>query len=172
MKRSGWLLVAAGALVLFCCAGSGLLMAVGAAAGGSAGSPGGNTGLEGSWLNGSASTTSYRSLVTGDFAPPSGTGMLYEFKGDGTCTQAAMLQSTVYSCTSWIFTSTDDCTWTLDGTTLTLELGVGVNRARMCGGEVKESESTARTQRYQVALGSDLTLTTDDGVAFRFQRSQ
>lgn len=170
MKKSTWLIIAAvGGVLFLCCAGSGVLMVVGAAAGSSATPSGGQTGLEGSWINGSASATSYQNLATGQFAPPSGTGMLYEFKADGSCSYAAMLQSTVYSCTSFIFVSTEDCTWTLEGTALTVELGTGVVRTRMCGGEVKEGDSKARTLRYQVLLDTGLTLTDESGASFRFQ---
>jgi hypothetical protein len=146
------------------------LMVIGAASA-TATAPRAKTGIEGTWINGSASTTSYQNLATGEFAPPSGTGMLFEFKSDGSCSHSAMLQSTVYSCTSWVLTSTDDCSWTVEGSSLTVELGPGVLRSRLSGGEVKEGDSKARTQHYQVTLDPGLTLT-DDGATFRFQRSE
>ena len=126
-------------------------------------------------MNGSASLTTYRSVVTGDFAPPSGTGSLFELKPGGACVRAGLLQSTVYSCTSSILTFWDDCEWSLDGSTLTVVLGEGTLRTRMCGGEVKEGTAKAATLRYTAAISVEepytwLTLTEPDGSSTRFRR--
>lgn len=142
--------VVAGAAGL-CCVGSlaFVLLGLGAAAA-EEGTPGGS-GLEGVWLQGSASMTSYRDLATGQFAPPSGSGLLLELRPDGTCQHSAMLQVSMAGCTSWLFTDTDDCSWAFDGQRLTLELLGGTVRSRMCGGEVKDKASQPRTLRYDVS---------------------
>lgn len=174
MKNKTWLILAiVGGVLLLCCAGSGALMLLGAASGEGGETASQGSGLEGTWINGSASITSYRSLVTGEFAPPSGTGMIYEFRPDGSCEYSGMIQSTVYSCTSWIFLAADECSWSLEGTTLTVELTAGITRARMCGGEVKEGQMKPLTHHYQARRvtedGSQYLLLTEDGAEQRFR---
>ena len=160
-----------------CCVTSVVAVAVfGSAEQGGGASPGA-TGLEGSWMSGSASMSEYQNLATGEFAPPSGMGEAIELDGGGRCTHAAMLQSTLYSCTSYIFTFSDECQWSLDGTALTLEIGPGVVRSRMCGGEVKENPGKARTVRYAASLSVEdgntwLTLVGEDQVSKRFRRER
>ncbi|MFZ5443940.1 MAG: hypothetical protein ACOZQL_28300 [Myxococcota bacterium] len=178
MKSRTWLVIAlVGGLGLLCCAGGGALMLLGAAgeatSAASASGGGGATGLEGAWINGSASMTTYQSLVTGEFAPPSGTGMIYEFDGDGSCRYYGMLQSTVYSCTSWIFLAADECSWSLDGAALQVELKAGTTRSRMCGGEVKDGALKPNTHHYQarrvVEDGRPFLLLSEDGAELRFR---
>ncbi|MBL8920359.1 MAG: hypothetical protein JNJ54_15940 [Myxococcaceae bacterium] len=127
-------------------------------------------------MNGSASSVEYRSLVTGDWAPPSGFGQLYELREDGTCAQFGVLQTTTYSCTSTIFTASRDCTWSADGTTLTLDLTGGVVRSKMCGGELKESEAAPRQLRSGFRLEDDGVNTwlvlTDQGGEVRLRRTR
>jgi hypothetical protein len=131
--------------------------------------------LVGEWMNGSASAVEYRSLVTGDWAPPSGIGQLYDLREDGTCAQFGVLQTTTYSCTSTIFTASEDCTWSVDGSAISFELNGGVVRSQMCGGELKESEATTRSLRYQFRLEQDGTNTwlvlTDESGDTRFRRA-
>lgn len=179
MKRQTWVILAVvGGVLAMCCFGSFVLLVVagspeegGRSLTSAAGSP-----LVGKWMNGSASPTEYRSLVTGDYAPPSGMGTLYEFKDDGSCTQYALLQTTTYSCTSSVFTASEDCSFAVEGSTLTVQLNGGVVRARMCGGEVKESEATVRSLRYQFRFENDGTNTwlvlNDESGDTRFHRSE
>ena len=53
----------------------------------------------GDWQNGSASAVSYYNPATGTFAPPSGSGMSYSIRADGTFTYSGILQTTLYHCT-------------------------------------------------------------------------
>ena len=174
MKKPLLIVLAIGGALTLCCGGM-LVLAPGVEALMSSPNqdPSGEVSpLVGSWINGSASLTTYQNLATGEFAPPSGSGQIFEFHDDGTCAHSAMLQSTVYGCTSWIFTSSDDCTWKLDGAQLTVELEGGVNRSRMCGGEVKESDGKARTLNYTVAFDQGRLQLSADGATFSFTRSQ
>lgn len=84
----------------------------------------------------------------------------------------------MYSCTSYIFVHTEDCSWRFDGATLSLELGPDSMRSRMCGGEVKEGESKAQSLQCHVQLAREgerewLTLTdAADGAELRLRRER
>lgn len=178
MKKQTLIILAAvgGGLAVCCFASLGLLLLAGAEEGAPAGTRAPrDSPLVASWMSGSASMTSYRSLVTGDWAPPSGAGQLYELRADGTCAQYALLQTTTYSCTSSVFTASEDCTWSVDGSAISFELNGGVVRSQMCGGELKESEATTRSLRYQFRLEQDGTNTwlvlTDESGDTRFRRA-
>ena len=100
-------------------------------------------------------------------------------KPGGACDRAILLQSTVYSCTSYIFTASDECEWRFDGTTLSLDIASGTNRTKMCGGQVKESAANAQSLRYRVQVAKDadtglewLTLTDTDGTELRLRREK
>lgn len=173
------LLVVGGALAA-CCMGSMMLLLLAGVEGegesrsgavAASGSP-----LVGEWMNGSASAVEYRSLVTGDWAPPSDIGQLYDLREDGTCAQFGVLQTTTYSCTSTIFTASEDCTWSVEGTTLTLDLAGGVVRSKMCGGELKESDAKPRQLRSQFRLENDGVNTwlvlVDQGSSTRLRRTR
>jgi hypothetical protein len=149
-----------GGLAVLCCGGlmvAGLLVgedgSPGSGSGPAASRGSGGGGLEGTWLNGSASLSEYRNTLTGEFAPPSGTGLMYELRSGGDCVHSAMLQATLYSCTSWIFINSDDCSWSLSGNELHVSVGPGTQRSRMCGGQVKEGDSTAVDRTWRVELG-------------------
>lgn len=183
MTRNAWLIVAAvGGASLLCCLGSGVLLLAGAAGGedtaGASASTGGSA-LEGTWLSGSVSLTSYRNVATGAEAPPSGTGELLALKPGGSCERALLLQSTVYSCTSsiFVFSDSDTCEWSLDGDTLSVETTGGALRTHMCGGEVKEGEAKPTSNRWTATVTSEagqqwLTLTSATGETTRLRRER
>lgn len=58
--------------------------------------------LVGSWMNGTVSLTTYRSVVTGEFAPASGTGELYSVSAAGHYEWVTVSQESLYNCTSLI----------------------------------------------------------------------
>jgi hypothetical protein len=184
-KRTWIILAVVGGSLSLCCLGTGALMLLGATTGegdpapASASTGGGGSGLEGTWMAGSVGLTTYRSVATGELAPPSGTGELLELKPGGDCSRAIVLQSTVYSCTSYIFSASDECEWRFDGTTLSLDIASGTNRTKMCGGEVKESAAKSQALRYRVQVAKDadtglewLTLTDTDGTELRLRRER
>ncbi len=181
MKKSTLVLLAvAGGLVL-CCGGSTLaVMVLGlAGADGPTRGSGGPAPLVGQWMYGSVSMVEYRSVLTGEFAPPSGQGQSYDLRDDGRCVQAAMMQvSTGIACTSFIFTYTGDdgCSWSVDGNTLTIELAEGTLRSRICSGEVKEGASKPRTIKapYRIEREGQLTwlVLDEEGAEFRYRRAQ
>lgn len=178
MNRNVVLVLVIGGVAALCCGGSGLaLFVLGAASEDGARSSGAAGPLVGEWMFGSVSLVEYRSALTGEFAPPSGQGQHYELRADGTCVQSAMLQvSTGFACTSFVFTSTDAdaCTWSADATTLTIELGDGIMRSRICSGEVKEGASKPRTVKAPYRLERDGNVTwlvlTEESGEFRYRR--
>lgn len=124
---------------------------------------------------GSASLVTYKNVVTGAEAPPSGTGLLLELHPGGSCVRAGVLQNSLYACTSYIFTFSDDCSWTFDGATLSLDVGPGAMRSKLCGGEVKEGESKATSDTFTVKRATEggfewLSLTDASGSELRLRR--
>lgn len=59
--------------------------------------------LIGHWRSGSISSISFYNRATGVWAPPSGIGMAYSFEPDGTYTNAQLLQTSMYGCTTTFF---------------------------------------------------------------------
>ncbi|MDI2132907.1 hypothetical protein [Yinghuangia seranimata] len=60
--------------------------------------------MVGSWSTGSVSMVEYQDAMTGSFAPPSGTNIMLEIKADGTYSSYGLLQMSMYSCTTTLFT--------------------------------------------------------------------
>ena len=59
--------------------------------------------LHGSWRQGSASSVHYYNPSNGTWAPPSGSGFRYTFSPDGRYTYSGLMQTSVYSCTTTLF---------------------------------------------------------------------
>jgi len=179
-KMSMLTMVAIGAGVLMlCCVGScGLAMIGGVSAGaanpmGAATSAPSGTGLEGAWSYGSISGfTEYRNVVTGAFAPPSGTGARFEFKPGGSCEHYALFQNSLGGCTSIIFIAHDDCEWELEGNQLTVNFGEGDQLTRACGGAQKRSTSAPSTLTFAVTLTGDELLLTESGSTLTLRRER
>ena len=75
--------------------------------------------LVGSWMNGTVSLTTYRSVATGEFAPTSGTGELYSVSAAGHYEWVRVSQESVYACTSLI-ASDNEGTLTVGSTGIVL----------------------------------------------------
>ncbi len=168
-------LIGIGVLGLCCVGSCGVAMIGGVAAGSqspiaSAG-PTSGTGIEGAWSYGSISGfTEYRNVVTGAYAPPSGTGARFEFKPGGSCEHYALLQSSMGSCTSTIFIAHADCEWELDGKRLTVNFGDGDQLLKPCGGQQKRSTTDPMTVEYGVAFTADGLELTEGATTLRLRR--
>lgn len=49
----------------------------------------------------------------------------------------------------------DDCEWTFDGATLSIETQGGTTRSKMCGGEVREGEAKPTSNRWSVSVTTE-----------------
>lgn len=59
--------------------------------------------LVGSWYTGTISTVNYYNPTTGQWSPPSGTGITYSLTADGYYEKSGLLQSSLYGCTTTLF---------------------------------------------------------------------
>lgn len=59
--------------------------------------------IAGDWYNGSISTINYYNPTTGQWSPPSGTGISYKFTADGYYEKGGLLQTSLYGCTTTLF---------------------------------------------------------------------
>lgn len=74
-------------------------------------------------------------------------------------------------CVSWLYLSTRACTWSLEGKSLVLSLGEGLQRSRDCEGALKESLSKPQTLRLMVSLvDGELELHDKGGLRLSFRR--
>ena len=69
--------------------------------------------LTGRWTAGRISTIQYRNATTGAPLPTSGNHFAYEFRGDGTYSFTGLMQSTMYNCTTSVF-SQESGTYTVE----------------------------------------------------------
>ena len=67
----------------------------------------------GRWSTGRVSTIQYRDSVTGAPAPTSGNNFAYDFKPDGSYSYTGLIQSTIYNCTTSVF-SQENGKWTFE----------------------------------------------------------
>jgi hypothetical protein len=63
--------------------------------------------LVGSWFFGSVPAVGYYNPVTGSWAPPTGGGVRYQFRADGSYTYNLLIQSSVFGCTTSAFVYTE-----------------------------------------------------------------
>jgi len=91
----------------------------------------------GKWRSGSVSSVGFYS-PTGGWAPPSGTGMSYEFKADGSFEYGGLLQSSLYNCTTSIFFWKAG-SWSESGGVLTLKPG---------SARIKSKDNCVRSGNY------------------------
>jgi hypothetical protein len=109
--------------------------------------------LVGEWSSGGVSTVDFYNPSTGSWAAPSGAGASYEFAPDGTYVYAAMLQSSLYSCTMTVFWSALGVAYQ-DGQHLTLtELEGTVKSTHTCRPEFnyqREELKPVRTFAWRI----------------------
>ena len=112
-------------------------------------------GLVGDWGTSSLGGGELYDLSTGAWSEPTGAGMLWSFKSDGTYTHASVLSSGSFSCVvkSFFF---DSGRWSLAGDTLTVVQKVSRQRLRnTCGNPQKDVSPTPVTIRYPIRLARD-----------------
>lgn len=177
MSTMTMVLIGIGVLGLCCVGSCGVAMIGGVAAGSqnpiASAPPASGTGIEGAWSYGSISGfTEYRNVVTGAYAPPSGTGARFEFKPGGSCEHYALFQNSMGGCTSTVFIAHDDCDWELDGDRLTVNFGDGEQLMKGCGGEPKRSTAPAGTVAFTVTLTGDELVLTGDGATLTLRRDR
>ncbi|MFT3706419.1 MAG: hypothetical protein QM817_02005 [Archangium sp.] len=180
MKKQ-WLIIG-GVVVGLCCLSSMCLAVAGSDKGfnaaadqlakGNAPTKDGDVNLVGTWSSTSTSLVGYKNVATGAWAPPSGNSMSLELHDDGTCVQAALMQSSLYGCSTYIFAYIDDCSWSVNGSKVDVELGEGETRMKGCGsGEEKRGETKGGPHLLTLELDTDGKPVLRDG-SFNLRRAQ
>lgn len=129
-------------------------------------------GLEGTWSRGAKGLAEFRDAASERWASPSGEGARYVFFSDGTCELDGLAQTTSGACTSWVFTSTTSCRWSLAGTALTVTLGEGVQRSKPCDGALTEGVAKPRTMTATITLEQDRLTMVSNGATFTLNRER
>ncbi|BDC53128.1 hypothetical protein F183_A54430 [Bryobacterales bacterium F-183] len=130
--------------------------------------------LTGRWTNGRISMIQYKDAYTGVYKPPSGSHFAYEFRNDGTYTFIGLMQSTVYNCTTSVF-SQETGTYESNGLEVTLHPQKNPYQMRYSCSPNSNKEAPGklieRTYKFRVA-GSKLELLTAGSTEPQtFQRS-
>ncbi len=79
-----------------------------------------STSITGRWTSGRLSTIQYRDAYTGVARAPAGNHFAYEFHPNGTYTFTGLMQTTLYNCTTSLF-SEESGRYTLSGSNLSLQ---------------------------------------------------
>jgi hypothetical protein len=129
--------------------------------------------MMGRWTSGRVSMIQYQDAWTGAYKPPSGSHFAYEFRPDGTYTFIGLMQSTIYNCTTSMFSQE---TGTYEFENGIVSLHPRKNPYRMTNNCAPSSNREApgklieRAYRVQVS-GNRLELVGKDNSVQAFQRS-
>jgi hypothetical protein len=130
--------------------------------------------LTGRWTNGRVSMIQYKDAYTGVFKPPSGSHFAYEFREDGTYTFIGLMQTTMYNCTTSVF-SQETGTYTSNGIEVNLHPQKNPYQMRYSCSPNSNKEAPGklieRTYRFRVASGKLELMAAGDSAPQTFQRS-
>ncbi len=131
--------------------------------------------LTGRWTSGRLSMIQYKDSYTGVFKPPSGSHFAYEFRPDGTYTFIGLMQTTMYNCTTSMF-SQETGTYEADGLQVSLRPQKNPYQMRYSCAPSSNREAPGkllnRTYQYRVSSGGKLEVVSpQDNSVQTFQRS-
>jgi hypothetical protein len=131
-------------------------------------------GLTGRWTTGRVSMIQYRDAWTGAYKPPSGSHFAYEFRPDGTYSFIGLMQSTVYNCTTSMF-SNETGTYEVNGGSVTMHPQKNPYRMTYSCAPSSNREAPGKliekSYRYQVNGGKLELISPNDSSVQSFQRS-
>lgn len=130
---------------------------------------GADTSVLGRWNTGRISSIQYRDAFTGVARPTNGNHFSYEFQADGSYTFTGLMQSTIYNCTTSMF-SEEKGRYRIEGGVLSLEPESNPYQMRnSCApSSNKQAPGKLVPRRYRVKIeGQNLELTAekDGGVS-------